>query len=233
MELHELPDLSDWRFVEIWNVEEAALIWAAVDPAMHPDTRLEQLKDVLPLPQYKKAWVSRKAFSEAICHGTLPFVEAWEARSGGWNEEEWYKEIEFPELPSARLLVPHMTRVSQAALLKWAKNKLPSYRANLQRLQPGRQQNLQDAQASAKPLTLPNYTTPALELLAVHIEENLAGVPDDQRPTPGQQKEWLKQQAIAKGLGRREHEAIYYVARPPEIKQRATGGGVQPESEAE
>ena len=127
-----------------------------------------------------------------------------------------------------------MTRVSQAALLKWAKNKLPSYRANLQRIQPkANREIIENTPGRSKTLALPNYSTPALELLAVHIEENLAGVPEDQRPTPGEQKEWLKQQGEAKGLGRREHEAIYVVARSPEIKQRAMGEGVHPQNKEE
>jgi len=32
VELHELPDLSDWRLIEVWSIEEAAMLWAGIDP---------------------------------------------------------------------------------------------------------------------------------------------------------------------------------------------------------
>lgn len=77
---------------------------------------------------------------------------------------------------------------------------------------------------------LPSYTTPAMELLNVHVEQNLEGITDAERMTPAQQKEWLAQQGAVRGLGRRECEAIYTVARPESIKAAATGKAVHPKT---
>ena len=45
MELHQLPDLSGWRYVEIWTLEEVAMLWAGIDPADHDGNRLHSLKN--------------------------------------------------------------------------------------------------------------------------------------------------------------------------------------------
>ena len=30
--IDKLPDLSDWLIVEVWTIEEAALLWAGINP---------------------------------------------------------------------------------------------------------------------------------------------------------------------------------------------------------
>lgn len=32
MDSQQLPDLLDWRYVEAWTLEDAAMLWAATDP---------------------------------------------------------------------------------------------------------------------------------------------------------------------------------------------------------
>lgn len=121
MDQHELPDLSDWRFVEVWTIEEAALLWAAVNPVEHMGTRLKDLRHVLSLQQYSKACIYQRAIIEAVCGGSLGFVTAWEDHQDFNNSYE--KEIEFPDLPAHSYIIPHMTRVNQAAFIKWADGK--------------------------------------------------------------------------------------------------------------
>jgi len=118
---HELPDLSDWRFVEVWTIEEAALLWAAVSPVEHMGVRLKDLKHVLSSQQYSKACIYQRAISEAVCGGSLGFVTAWEDHQDYQNSYE--KEVEFPDLPDHSYIIPHMTRVTQAAFIKWADGK--------------------------------------------------------------------------------------------------------------
>lgn len=223
MEIYDLPDLSDWRFVEVLTIEEAAMLWGGIDPAEWQVADIGILKGSIRHEQYRKAWIARKAFSEAVCAGTLPFVDAWELHED-WQNGPYEVRIEFPHTPAANRLITHMTRISQAALLKWAKGKLPSLRADLRaELRPIATPNQTIDTSVSKPLRLPSYTTPALQLLSVHIEQNLSGLAENERPTPADQKKWLEGQAQSKGIGRREWEAIYTVARPEEIKKRATG----------
>ncbi|WP_343739957.1 hypothetical protein [Delftia tsuruhatensis] len=131
MELQELPDLSDWRYVEVWTLEEAAMLWAAIDPADHIGKRLAELRGRTNPKQYKKAVIYLRAAKEAVCSGTLPFTDAWE----DYMDEQgncWTNKVEFPNLPEPIRISAEMTRVKQAAFLKWAQSKnIPSYRQSL------------------------------------------------------------------------------------------------------
>ena len=52
MELQQLPDLSDWRYVEVWTLEEAAMLWAAIDPAEHHGKQIIDLRESVSPRQY-------------------------------------------------------------------------------------------------------------------------------------------------------------------------------------
>lgn len=135
MDLHELPDLSDWLLIEVWTVEEAAMLWAGIDPMEHAGIRLLDLKHAVTPLQYRKASAFQRAISEAVCGGTLPFVEAWEDCSDYNNSYD--KEVEFPELPQHSSIIYYKTRINQAAFMKWAQSKrMLSMRQHLKRVLP-------------------------------------------------------------------------------------------------
>ena len=222
MELNDLPDLSTWRYVEVWTIEEAAKLWGGIDPADWPDIDLEQIKEFIHISQYKKAWIARRAMAEAVCAGILPFVEAVELRKSNDAFISVYPYvIGANELPSIESILFHKTRISQSSLLKWfAKKNLPSMRADLMALQKSEQSTVAEIDITPAKLLLPNgYSTPALELVATHIEENLAGIPEDQFPSSAEQRTWLKDQARYRGLSDRDAEAIYKVCAPQTIKK--------------
>jgi hypothetical protein len=132
MELHELPDLSDWLLIEVWTIEEAAMLWAAVDPMEHVGVRLLDLKHVIKSIQYRKASAFQRAIAEAVCGGSLSFVEAWEEHYT--SDYSYEKEIEFPDLPQHSSIIHYKTRINQAAFMKWAQSKkMWSMRQRLQR----------------------------------------------------------------------------------------------------
>jgi hypothetical protein len=136
MELHNLPDLSHWLYIEVWTIEEAAMLWGAIDPMEHKNIRLQELECAMEKVQHKKAWACQRAISEAVCGGTLPFVEALKECSD-YNNNEWTEKIEFPNLPEHGSIIPHMTRINQAAFRKWAGDKkILSYRQQFQKLRP-------------------------------------------------------------------------------------------------
>ena len=128
MDIHQLPDLSDWRYVEVWTLEEAAMLWAAIDPIEHDGARLGKLKGKLPAAQYKKALLFLRAVSEAVCAGTLPCAEAWEEDYDDANGA-WCRKVDHPGLPNPTQIAAHLTRVRQAVFMKWAESKnMLSYR---------------------------------------------------------------------------------------------------------
>lgn len=184
MDPYELPDLSDWRLVEVWTIEEAALLWAAINPMDHMGRRLHDLRPVLAPAQYSKACIFQRAIIEGVCGGTLPFKSAWEERPD--YQSSYEKEVEFPELPEPSYILPHMTRISQAAFIKWTQGKkMWSVRQQLQRVLPAQAQsrrsevfdaeNTIEMQSPTKPLALPlpSYLDPThpwspAELVAAH-----------------------------------------------------------------
>lgn len=133
MDIHQLPDLSGWRYVEVWTLEEAAMLWAAIDPMEHFGKRLVELElkaDLHPA-QHKKALLFLRAATEAVCAGTLPFAEAWEIDEDHYHGS-YKRKVDFPELPEPLKIAPHLTRIGQAAFLKWANSKkIPSYRQSI------------------------------------------------------------------------------------------------------
>jgi hypothetical protein len=158
MGLEHLPDLSDWQKVEIWTVDEAALLWSAIDPDSLRDTHLNfgqalknQLFDTIDPQQEKKAKIYRRAIVEAICGGTLPFVRAIELHHD-YQNGDWDKEVEFPDLPDPEKIVTSRTRVQQAAFIKWAKSKnIPSFRQQVYeaQLRAAKKQSLSAATTSS------------------------------------------------------------------------------------
>jgi hypothetical protein len=119
-----LSELSAWRFIEVWTIEEAAMIWAAIDPAEFENIRLEALRATIPLWQYKKAWVFQRAIVEAVCSGTLSFDSSIEVHdSGNYNDPYYERSVDFPDLPDPHRMVPHLTRIKQASFLRWAASK--------------------------------------------------------------------------------------------------------------
>lgn len=127
----DLPDLKDWLNVEVWTVEEAAMLWAAIDPYEFPDARLVEIKSLINAVQHRKAMICQRAILEAICSGTLPFSRSFELH-WDYNQAEWEKEVEFPDTPDPDKVMPHKTRITQAAFIKWAKSKgILSYRSEV------------------------------------------------------------------------------------------------------
>lgn len=128
MDSEELPNLDDWRNVEAWTLEEAAMLWAAIDPFDHLGERLNELGNKVPFTRRRKAMIYQRAAVEAVCAGTLPFVVAKE-----WGEDcngnEWENVISPQSLPDRDKVLPHKTVVKQAAFMSWTQSKgIKSYR---------------------------------------------------------------------------------------------------------
>ena len=132
MDQRELPDLSDWMNVEVITIDEASMLWAAIEPFDHMGISIVDLKGRVPEAQYKKALIFKRAISEGVCAGTLAFVDAWEHK-GEWGDQ-FSKEVEFPNLPVHSFMDTNATRINFSALRKWAaKKSLFSLREQLRR----------------------------------------------------------------------------------------------------
>ena len=213
MELEQLPDLSHWRYIEVWTIEEFAMIWAAIDPMEHLNIRLQNMKGIVPGDQYIKALSMQRAISEAVCSGALEFVEAWELHDD-YQNGEWHKEIDFPDLPSHGSIIPYRVRVKQAALRKWAEiKKILSMR---QYIQQSHGTNLRTIEAAVQSLervdsvttlalAAPSYLDPAhprfsAKLNAAVLAWQNVGEPSPGRTTKQAITEWVNTNAESLGL---------------------------------
>lgn len=128
MNSEELPDLTDWLIVEVWTLEEAAMLWAAIDPLDHPGVRINELGKEVPFSRRRKAMVYQRAAVEAVCAGTLPFVVAKELYQDD-NMNEWITAVAPNSLPDRDKVIAHRTAVKSAAYMSWANSKgIKSYR---------------------------------------------------------------------------------------------------------
>ena len=150
------------------------MLWAAIEPFDYTGKRLADLSSNVPPAQYKKARLYLRAVTEAVCSGTLPFMEAWEEHDDN-HHGAYSRKIDFPELPDQTAIQTHLTRVGQAAFLKWAQSKnMPSYRQSV--LQSKKAQLPTTAQAENQPaqsvpllLPMPAFLDPSHPLSPVEL----------------------------------------------------------------
>ena len=178
MDKKELPDLTDWLTIEVWTLEEAAMLWAAVDPFDHHDVRINKLGKEVSFSQRRKAMVYQRAAIEAVCVGTLPFVLAME-RSFDDDFNQWMETIHPHALPDRSKIVAHGTILKSAAFINWAKSKkIQSYR---QLVSKSGTSVVVEAPAPVPALPKPDFRDPshpraAIELItAIDIWEGISG----------------------------------------------------------
>jgi hypothetical protein len=221
------PDLSHWNDRKTFSISEAARLTVGVDPLESPVDWLSHLRSKNH-PNWKHAAMIQRAMCEAICEGSMVVVKV-SIYAGDFDEYTEMANADLLELSDAGRIAPHETIITRKALLDWyLKNGYSERKQNASLPQkqtpaPPEADSTGKHEQQQAPILLPGYTTPCLDLLNVHIEQNLAGVPTGQTPTPAEQREWLENQAKARGIGKREAEAIYTVARPATVKERATG----------
>ncbi|WP_175016891.1 hypothetical protein [Massilia sp. YMA4] len=171
----DLPDLSDWLYVENWTIEEAAMLWGAIDPYHFIGIRLA---DIMVDPQrHRRAMICQRAIVEAVCNGTLSTTRAIVERSDFNNC--WEEEIKFPNLPDPDTLIPHRTRIAQSSFRAWAaKKNIPSYRMtvlkSVQLTNTAEPETVVFNEAAKEPIQLlaapsPAYMDPANSLSSIEL----------------------------------------------------------------
>ena len=57
--------------VEVITIDEAAMLWAAIDPLNHIGVSISALNGRVAAAQHKKALIFKKAISEGVCAGVV------------------------------------------------------------------------------------------------------------------------------------------------------------------
>lgn len=118
--LHDLPDLSVWRHVELLTVKEAALLWAGVDP-----TFCRSIFDLAKTSkeQYRIAFTFQKAIVSGICTGTLSANEIYVYDSN--DDSPFPRSILYggSMLPSINDIDSDLTTITTTSIVNWAAKK--------------------------------------------------------------------------------------------------------------
>ena len=213
MDSRQLPDLSDWRIIEVWTLKEAAMLWAAIDPLDHENKRINELGSDVPLTQRKKALIFQRAVTEAVCAGTLAFVNAMELHESEQGDE-WEIEVTYPKLPNPNKLIPEKTRVNLAAFMHWVGiKKIPSYRQLVYKSET----SVVVVQAPTSALPKPDFRDPANLrapvglVVAIEVWEEISGSDyiDGISPNPKQvAKSAIERHPIGKNLSTAKKDGI-------------------------
>ncbi|HGG7746665.1 TPA: hypothetical protein ACLA99_001876, partial [Neisseria meningitidis] len=98
--LADVPDFSDWRLAPLWTLEQAALLWAGINPAF------STFEDIWKEHPRKQAWakIALQAFLGGIVLKTLPVHELYLLDAGGWaycDNQKTETFAKFLSLPTA------------------------------------------------------------------------------------------------------------------------------------
>ena len=228
-----LPDLNDWMGVSILTLDWAAALYAGVDP----NSRAVETRCFDTVYQSSKAEVILKAMMADIALGNLDALSVTIIREQHDHNGDyvWEESISVSDVSSEHLhcIQTSKTTIKNSTFLAWLKRKnLKSVRMlslEKARYEKWKQQQIQTHAFvdSLKAAPMKNqallgfsYTTPALELVALHIDENLNGAPQDYLNDLKSQKDFVYRSGRAVGLSDNECQAVYTVTRAPSAKNK-------------
>ena len=120
MEDINLTDLSLWGQVEIITIDEAALLWAGINP-IHCINFEDSSK--YPRRQYNQACISRRIFLSGVASGTLPTHELWCYQMDSYgNYESLYQHVD-KQLPRMQEISTNSTTILMNVLISWTECK--------------------------------------------------------------------------------------------------------------
>ncbi|HCD9747661.1 hypothetical protein ABL975_04905 [Pseudomonas aeruginosa] len=220
-DLDDLPDLTHWKTVMEFTIEQAALLMAGLDPF---DTTLGEAK-ALQLPRWKKAHGHAMGIESAIRQGLIsPVLCRGLVWGNGWNNEpEQYMQTVKANDREAQLSHQE-TIITRASLIGWIESENVQITRSPRRTisPPCSIEPLAPAIIDAKPepLALPyqGHTSEGLEFVEDAIKQLWSTYdPDDHTtaPTKNEVIEYLR----SKGAGANMAEAVNLILRPASLRQ--------------
>lgn len=218
--LDDLPDLTHWKTVMEFTIEQAALLMAGLDPF---DTTLGEAK-ALQLPRWKKAHghamgiesaIRQGLISPVICRGLFP-GEDW---SGG---EPYIRTIKASDRDAP--LCRDETIITRASLIGWIESEnVQITRSPRRTISPPRSVEPQAPaiiEANPEPLALPyqGHTSEGLEFVEDAIKQ-LWSTYDPEDHTTAPTKDEVVEYLRSKGAGVNMAEAVNLILRPASLRQ--------------
>ncbi|WP_448977453.1 hypothetical protein [Neisseria sp.] len=167
--LADMPDLSDWRLAPLWTLEQAALLWAGINPAFFTFRDIWQEH---PRKQ-ARAKIALQAFSGGIVLKTLTVHELYlfDERGDAYCGNQ--KTTAF----SMNDIAPNDTTIMQDVLISWAsKERVLSLRQTIQAEEQVRREaakaEAEKQEMKALPYcVVPEFETPEFETACIAVKE--------------------------------------------------------------
>lgn len=229
IELAHLPDLSAWRMAPLLTLEQAALLWAGIDPSVHSDiNKLNQVSHI----QRQRAKIALQAFLGGVVLKTLTVYELWVFSD---DINNYTCKVDSQYSPSIEEINCRRTLVMRDVLIAWAaKEGVHTLRQTLniqkaQQEEAKRKQDFEDfiretntpAVIEYKPLE-PKYDTPEFEAACLVVAQYWNGFDGEGKPPKEIEiKEFIRNTLIEKLGGEPSQAAINRIdtlTRPNQFK---------------
>ena len=167
--LADMPDLSDWRLAPLWTLEQAALLWAGINPAFFT------FMDIWQEHPRKQARVkiALQAFLGGIVLKTLTVHELYlfDERGGAYCDNQKTAIFRMGDI------APSDTTIMQDVLIGWAsKERVLSLRQTIQAEEQARREaaKAEAEKQEVKALSycvVPEFETPEFETACIAVKE--------------------------------------------------------------
>lgn len=167
--LADMPDLSDWRLAPLWTLEQAALLWAGINPAFFTFRDIWQEH---PRKQ-ARAKIALQAFSGGIVLKTLTVQDLYLHDENG----RIYCTSQKTAVFSMNDIAPDDTTIMQDVLISWAsKERVLSLRQTIQAEERARQEaakaEAEKQEMRALPYcVVPEFATPEFETACLAVRD--------------------------------------------------------------
>ena len=217
----QLDDLTVWAQRELYTINDMALLMASISPFRCGSIESAYQKGYSDY-QLERAVVLREAMLDGLEVGSLT---AFKIVCTAWNGEPHnVSQEQFIQQYSRHDVVIEQTAILKNVLFAWiAKKQYKSVKRDIQDYNATRG-------TQARILLPDEYSTPAIELLKDHVEQNLMGADDNylsSRDGIKQQKQYLRVNGERMGLVNKEIDAIHTVARSPVATAKYTKNHAQ------
>ena len=214
-----VDDISVWKLRELYSITQISLLMAGISPykVLNIDSAYVQgYADI----QIQTALIVRDAILDGLLLGMLtPYrLIAFENLNGGIYEVD---PLKMSNISRSDISLDD-TEIQKAVVFNWLeKLKIRSIRHEQYFYKQQKTENRNTPNATK--FLDGKYSTPALELLVDHIQENLQNADEEYLTSKEglqQQKQYLRQNGS--NLTNKELEAIHTVARAPQATERYT-----------
>ena len=219
-EINDYPNLTHWKHVEEFTLEEAALLLAGIDPL---ETSLEQVKQLNHV-RWKNAYGYMKALQSAIRQGVITLV-----RCIGFIEYDTFNgaEVEYKDIKQSDrnyILSVKLSIVSRSALFGWIERAKIQYIRPTKKIEQQKEVPIQEYIANdnnTPVLSLPYYghKSDGLDYVDDAIKQFWATF-DESDPNTAPTRKEIVNYLKSKGATQNMAEAVNLILRPRDLPKR-------------